>query len=232
MMEMGVFNALSSPQSDEHFAQAMKDICREAGAELFMLLQLSGLARRDIDRAVHNGGPAVDEIFEASSHIAVERLLVGLSLSPMRSLMLGAPGGFTLDIPGYANGVAALTRDKHFGCIVVFARAEPFASFDERMLMLGSANLAAQMALAGFVPNPPQACPLRGRELECLRHYAAGMSPKQTGELLGISERTVEGHLERARLRCAVETTLAAAMKALHEGWIQPSEISRLEAAG
>lgn len=210
----------------------MEEICRASGAERYLMLKMQGLAKRAIGAAVHNGGPPVDAVLGVPGQIVIERLVVALSVSRLRSLVIGGVDGFPLEIPGFAHGVATVTRNEHFGCIVVFAREQPAVHDGERMLMLSNATLAAQMAMSGFVPEPAQPCPLRGRELECLRHYVAGHTPKQTGEALGISERTVEGHLDRVRLRCGVETTLGAAMKALQEGWIEPSEVRQLEAAG
>jgi DNA-binding CsgD family transcriptional regulator len=100
------------------------------------------------------------------------------------------------------------------------------------MQMMVGAYSAAQSAMSGFPVEAPLVCNLTARELACLVHYVAGHDKKRTGETLGISARTVEGHLERARLRCGVDNTLAAAMKALNEGWISPSEVRQLEATG
>ncbi|MFW6412517.1 MAG: response regulator transcription factor [Oceanicaulis sp.] len=42
---------------------------------------------------------------------------------------------------------------------------------------------------------------LSGRERECLSHVAEGLSAKEIALLCGITPRTVEAHLDRARLK-------------------------------
>lgn len=224
------FEAISAPLSAEHFATAMEGVGRASGAERFLVLRLQGLAGREVGEVMHNGGAAVDRLLGRPRSLVFDRLTLALAASPFPSMLIG-DGGFDLDIDGYEHGAASLSRDKRFGCIVVLARAAA-VSDAERMGMMANASLASSLALVGFGAAVAQACPLRPREVECLRYYMADMSPKQTGQALGISARTVEGHLERARLRLNVDTTLAAAMRALNEGWIEPSEIRRLEAAG
>ncbi|HEY1129178.1 MAG TPA: helix-turn-helix domain-containing protein [Roseateles sp.] len=221
------YEALAAPPSAERFATAMQEIAESEGADRFLVLKLQGLAKRELAEVIHNGGSAVDRLLGHPRDLVFDRLTMALSLNGP-SLMIG-PGSYALPMDGYANGAATINRDKRFGCVVVFARESAIGD-DERMGMLAAAALAATMALAGFNCAPAKACTLTDRELECLRFYVAGVSPKATAAALEISARTVEGHLKQARMRCAVDNTLAAAMMALNEGWIEPSDIRRLAA--
>ncbi|MCL4395416.1 MAG: response regulator transcription factor [Chloroflexi bacterium] len=58
------------------------------------------------------------------------------------------------------------------------------------------------------------------RELEVLRLAAAGMSNKQIGTNLSISDRTVQGHLANVYAKLHVATRTEAVLTALREKWI------------
>ena len=64
--------------------------------------------------------------------------------------------------------------------------------------------------------------PLLHRELECLRWCAAGKTKWETGEILGISERTVKFHLDQARHKLNCMNVTHAVAKALAIGLIAP----------
>ncbi|MGJ3231995.1 MAG: helix-turn-helix domain-containing protein [Oceanicaulis sp.] len=49
--------------------------------------------------------------------------------------------------------------------------------------------------------TPTTTADLSGRELECLNHVADGLSAKEIALRCGITPRTVEAHLDRARLK-------------------------------
>jgi DNA-binding CsgD family transcriptional regulator len=53
------------------------------------------------------------------------------------------------------------------------------------------------------------------REIECLRWRAVGKSDWETGQIMGISERTVKFHLENARAKLDAMNTTHAVSKAL-----------------
>ena len=72
-------------------------------------------------------------------------------------------------------------------------------------------------------------CPLTVRELECLCFAAAGASTKETARELNISHRTVEEYIARCRKRLGAESTMAAAVQAVRQGWISDAEIEALE---
>lgn len=73
---------------------------------------------------------------------------------------------------------------------------------------------ASATASAPVSPDSPEA-KLSSRELECLRWRAKGKSDWDTGQIIGISERTVKFHLENARTKLDVMNTTHAVSKAL-----------------
>ncbi len=62
--------------------------------------------------------------------------------------------------------------------------------------------------------------PLLERELECLRWCATGKTKWETGEILGISERTVKFHLDQTRHKLNCMNVTHAVAKALAIGLI------------
>ena len=63
------------------------------------------------------------------------------------------------------------------------------------------------------------------REKECLLWAARGKSDWDTGMILGLAERTVSMHCDRARARLGARTRLQALATALKLGWITADEI-------
>lgn len=61
---------------------------------------------------------------------------------------------------------------------------------------------------------------LTSREREVLRWTAAGRRQADIAATLGLSERTVENHLRRARLRLGAATTAQAGRTAIRQGEI------------
>lgn len=59
---------------------------------------------------------------------------------------------------------------------------------------------------------------LSRRQLECLSWAEAGKSARDTGQILGISQRTVEKHLEQAYELLGVRTRIQAVVRARHLG--------------
>jgi DNA-binding NarL/FixJ family response regulator len=58
------------------------------------------------------------------------------------------------------------------------------------------------------------------RELEVLRLAGKGLTNRAIGQELGISDRTVQGHLARVYQKLQVSSRTEAVMKAVQEGWI------------
>ncbi|MBK1976173.1 helix-turn-helix transcriptional regulator [Brevundimonas diminuta] len=73
-------------------------------------------------------------------------------------------------------------------------------------------------------PQPRQLYPsdFTERQLECLAWVQEGKSASDIGGILGISSRTVEGHLLKVCDRLGVKTRLQAVLKARDLGLIGP----------
>lgn len=59
---------------------------------------------------------------------------------------------------------------------------------------------------------------LSGRETDCLQWAAAGKTSWETGVILGVSERTVNFHLQNACRKLSVHNRRAAVATALRGG--------------
>lgn len=64
---------------------------------------------------------------------------------------------------------------------------------------------------------------ITARQLECLAWVQQGKSASDIGGILGISSRTVEGHLLKVCDHLGVKTRLQAVLKARELGLIEPS---------
>ncbi|MGD2178512.1 MAG: response regulator transcription factor [Anaerolineae bacterium] len=62
--------------------------------------------------------------------------------------------------------------------------------------------------------------PLTPREIDVLRLVARGMTNREVGRQLGISHRTVQGHLASVYGKLAVSSRTEAVTEALKRGWI------------
>jgi DNA-binding NarL/FixJ family response regulator len=62
--------------------------------------------------------------------------------------------------------------------------------------------------------------PLTDREMEILRLAAKGLGNKQIGVALGISDRTVQGHLANIYAKLGVSTRTEAVLFAVREKWL------------
>lgn len=69
-------------------------------------------------------------------------------------------------------------------------------------------------------PGAPEGCPLTEREHEILQQAARGLTNKQIGAALFISDRTVQGHLQNIYHKLGVATRTEAVTTALTRGWI------------
>ncbi len=61
---------------------------------------------------------------------------------------------------------------------------------------------------------------LTGRETEVLRLVARGLTNRAIGQTLGISDRTVQGHLANIYGKLNVSSRTEAVIQALRQGWI------------
>lgn len=77
-----------------------------------------------------------------------------------------------------------------------------------RMLKLEAATSQTGRELVALSP----------RQLECLKWAEAGKSARDIGQILGISQRTVEKHLELACAALGVRTRIQAVVRARNLG--------------
>lgn len=221
------FEALTAPASADELARALAEVCKLSGGDRFIFIQLRGFSDHSILSVAHNGSADAESRMRPDDPALVRLVHAFGGFGP--PIALTPDCETALDVDGYAFGVAAIARAEWGGCIVVFACGETAPAADELLAMMSGAQLAVQCALGGL-PRTVEG-PLSQRELDCLRYYMAGKDPRQTAQALGISARTVEGHLARVRLRLSADNTLAAAIYALKAGWIFPSEIRDIEFA-
>ena len=81
----------------------------------------------------------------------------------------------------------------------------------------------ARLARAGPRPQPAEDRPrLSGREIEALTWSARGKTSAEIATILGVSERTVNFHMDNAMRKLASVTRTQAAVKAAREGLIEP----------
>ncbi|WP_312162698.1 helix-turn-helix transcriptional regulator [Phenylobacterium sp.] len=75
-------------------------------------------------------------------------------------------------------------------------------------------------------PAPPDRgrllCEITKRQLECLAWVEEGKSASDIGGILGISQRTVEGHLLKICSHLGVKTRVQALLRARDLGLIDP----------
>ena len=68
----------------------------------------------------------------------------------------------------------------------------------------------------------PQPVGLSQRETETLTWAARGKTSAEIGQILGISKRTVDFHIDNARIKLGVATRTQAVLKAANGGMIEP----------
>ena len=148
----------------------------------------------------------------------------------------GEPGGF--ELPG-------LLGREGLEIPVILLSGYPMPYFIERSRQAGargflpkSANLeqliaAIEGAVAGMESFPARdRRALRAptyRELDVLALVATGLSHKEAAGRLGISSRTVDGHVQRMHERYDVDSSGALVLLALRMGWIAPLATSNSE---
>ena len=85
-----------------------------------------------------------------------------------------------------------------------------------------SRQVAAQMAT--WTQKETESTVLTAREMDVLRLVARGLSNRAIGRELGISDRTVQGHLANLFGKLGVATRTEAALLAVKMGWINLDE--------
>jgi DNA-binding CsgD family transcriptional regulator len=210
--------ALSSPESNEEYAAALGRLCDAAGADHYLAVRLRGVELDQVVQVIHNG-PAPEAV-NGMRHWSLVRLLDALRSSPL-PVVFGPGAAPAPEVPGYAAGVACKAVEPRGAVVVVLSRAAEAPLGNDTMHLVQTALLAAHHSVAGLQMLHGLACPLSERELECLQLAFAGeLSSREIGQLLKISARTVEHYLEQARAKLGVDSTLAAGVKAVDQGWM------------
>ena len=112
-----------------------------------------------------------------------------------------------------ANGYVLKTADPEELVAAVHAVHEGKSALDPAILRKVMARLADKAAAP--------AEPLSTRELQVLRLTARGYTNKAIGAQLGISNRTVQGHLGHIYEKMQVASRTEAVTKGIQLGWIQ-----------
>ena len=66
---------------------------------------------------------------------------------------------------------------------------------------------------------------LSEREMEILKHMTTGSSNKEIAEILGLSKRTVQGHMAQIFNKLGVRSRTEAVIRSLKEGWVSLDDI-------
>jgi LuxR family transcriptional regulator, activator of conjugal transfer of Ti plasmids len=126
--------------------------------------------------------------------------------------------GFTIPIHDSKGEVAAFTfaaDERRPG----FTRSlHAYGSILQLMAMYFHAHVRRKLVMRiGLSPDGPALSP---REFECLRWAAEGKSAWDTGRLLGISRHTVAFHIENAKAKLGVRSTIQAVARLVASGHI------------
>jgi DNA-binding NarL/FixJ family response regulator len=160
-------------------------------------------------------------IEEASSLLdpsAVDVLLLDIRLGSNSGLaLLGGgeprPAIVVLTAYDYPQYVAAALRLGASGFVV---KTAPVAELVDAIRRAAAGGLAF-----GRRPDATAAASLTTREREVVGLVVDGRSNDEVGAALGITTKTVEGHLRRLFDRLGVQSRTELATRALREGWLE-----------
>lgn len=88
-----------------------------------------------------------------------------------------------------------------------------------KLIAIYALERAKALSPAATAP-PPSSCPLTPRQRELLAFAASGKSDWDIAQLLGISAKTANEHLEKAKQALGVRTRAQAVALAVRCGWI------------
>ena len=149
---------------------------------------------------------------------AVDVLLLDIRLGAGSGLsLLGGPAPkpavIVLTAYDYPQYAAAARRLGASGFVV---KTAPVAE-----LVAAIRCAAAGGEAFGCGPDAWAGARLTARELSVVRLVADGRSNDEIGAALGISTKTVEGHLRRLFERLAIQSRTELATRAVREGWLE-----------
>ncbi|HVY86378.1 MAG TPA: autoinducer binding domain-containing protein [Caulobacterales bacterium] len=124
---------------------------------------------------------------------------------------LRVDGGFALptyDVDGFA------------GVIAMYYAEEPDSERLRAFKLIGHFAMERAKELHGLNTDGVGACPLTAQQREILAFSAHGKSDLAIGEAMGLSHKTINHHVERAKSTLGVRTRRQAIAIALQRGWI------------
>lgn len=133
---------------------------------------------------------------------------------------------------GVGSGVCMVINQPNPSLVEYFSVCSPTTSLDSerRHVIAGAMGDLWSIGVYGHRFLPANALAetsrrkgarvLTGRELECLTLAARGATSRQIAEKLGISERTVNAHIERAIRKCGARNRQEAVAKNISNGAI------------
>jgi DNA-binding CsgD family transcriptional regulator len=121
----------------------------------------------------------------------------------------GFHSGLTLPFHGPGSSVE----------ILGMCRAQPGPESRSRLAHIYAIGVQTwQMSLKFTQAAPPRIPMLSPRELECLKWSKEGKSYADIGDILGISDRTVEYHISNALRKLEAPDRITAIVRAIHYG--------------
>jgi LuxR family quorum sensing-dependent transcriptional regulator len=113
-------------------------------------------------------------------------------------------------------------HDGHLKVITLCGRAGSLDIDDRRALHFAGLEALLRMHELGLEGQQERIAPLSPRERECLHWLLAGKSDWEIGQILSISEKTVNTHIERVKHKLGVATRAQAIVSALRHRLINP----------
>jgi DNA-binding CsgD family transcriptional regulator len=157
--------------------------------------------------------------YPTAGDLAVD-LLKGMFGSHLDVAQVSRPGQ-ALPVQGLIDALSLLLDQAR-----AYERALPPNNYPARAAVsalaeLGRRALAEARDLAGsLAPPPPAPHPFSPREFEVLTLAAQGLTNKEIAYRLGLSDRTVQFHMNSVFNKTATQTRTEAVALALSKGWI------------
>jgi two-component system nitrate/nitrite response regulator NarL len=184
---------------------------------------LAALLAAEPDLVVVGASAPGAEAETAAANLQAEAVLWDLGVSPR-----GTPNGF-----GALPGVVALVADEDFAAEALAAGARGVLARDAGAPRIAAALSAAarglivlddELAVALLRPQPPVSSgllePLTAREMEVLQLLSEGLSNKEIGSRLGISESTAKFHVNAIAGKLGAHGRTDAVVRAARLGLI------------
>lgn len=225
-----ITEAFAAASNYDDLRTPLRAVAQLAGMQNYVVLRLRGGSFEHLVQLMHTAPASHAERFSQAEYwhasSTVREQLAGAAPSFFAGAGLAAPG----DTPGFEHGFALTAGEPRGAYILMLARSSPVSEAEKFGVLSTTFPALHPLALA-LERLHLAACPLSPRQLDCLRHSLAGHKAAETGRALQLGTRTVEEYLVRARDHLQVPNSLAAAMRAVDQGWIKLHEVTALMAA-